>query len=211
MNNTNKMKMVFGKINNTTNIKKKNIKLGFGKDAGFALNLLNKTINLLNENNIEYYIISGTLLGHFRNKGFIPWDDDIDLIVNSDIIDKLPTLLLNDELTFLKFDNWMIKTCLKTGINKIKHVHNDKLINATDSYYWPFVDIFIYNKTDTELEFFRRKWDRNEFEPYNLEYFYNIPVKVPKNPDYFLKINYGSDYLTKYKIYNYIHKYEKFF
>jgi hypothetical protein len=181
---------------------------GFGEHHDFAVNLFRKTVNMLDENNIDYCIISGTLLGHVRHKGFIPWDDDIDILVSQDILDRLPMLMLNEDLTFLKFDDWLLKICSKKGIREITHIHTDKLINKTDNYSWPFIDLFIYKENETNLYFFNKNWDCSQFKPYNTEIFLNFPVKVPRNSDYFLTINYGADYLTNFKVYTYVHRYE---
>jgi len=49
-------------------------------------------INLLNENNISYWLDFGSLLGAYRHRGIIPWDDDIDITILEEDLIKLRDL-----------------------------------------------------------------------------------------------------------------------
>ena len=72
--------------------------------------MLRKLIAALEKQKIEYFVWAGTYLGAVRHKGFIPWDDDIDLAMRRDEYEKFVKYLrtrdnnISDSLNAIGFE-----------------------------------------------------------------------------------------------------------
>ena len=58
------------------------------------LDLLNEFSKVCQKHQLKWFVHAGTLLGAIRHKGFIPWDDDIDVVMPRADYEKLCELAI---------------------------------------------------------------------------------------------------------------------
>ena len=70
------------------------------------LSMLKDFAKLCDDNNIEYFAISGTAIGAVRHKGFIPWDDDIDVALLRKDYERFVKVMSKDKEFNEKYELW---------------------------------------------------------------------------------------------------------
>ena len=108
------------------------------------LDLLKELDLICRNNGIPYFAMGGTLLGAVRHKGFIPWDDDIDIGIPRPYYNKLDEILNGEEYKHLRYRSYhndpsYIRYFARVESTKVRVIRHDKNI-AEESNAW--IDIF---------------------------------------------------------------------
>lgn len=109
------------------------------------LELIKKFDTFCNKMGINYSLNDGSLLGAIRHNGFIPWDDDLDVIVDRDNYFKL--------MHIPDMENYGLSVKRELWIDRIQLVTKESSLPVSD--FVPTLDLMILDKAPTSL--FHRK------------------------------------------------------
>lgn len=127
------------------------------------LTLVQELDAICRKHNITYYLEGGSLLGAVRHRGFLPWDDDVDLCITRDNFQKLLSVIdqelpANRELyCYERFPGYLRDTVKYTNLDSTVLFYNHILDgNAAGQH----IDLFILDPvpSDAEAQAEYKKW-----------------------------------------------------
>jgi phosphorylcholine metabolism protein LicD len=159
-----------------------------GKNEIIALKMLKDVTTLLEEHKISYWLEGGTLLGIVRENRLLPWDNDMDISIKEENLDRLVDALskLKYRVRYKEFEKDDLP--FKKGIKRIVKIRNSKFFFFRGEV---TLDIFIKFKKDEE--YFWRVGSKKKSVP---AVFYDALIPYPFNEKEYLVPKLYKEYLT---------------
>lgn len=127
------------------------------------LEMLDEIDSFCRKNNIKYSLAFGTLLGAIRHKGFIPWDDDVDIMMPIDDLNKFKETFKSDNISYYDVFN-----CEKHSFTFSRLAHNKSYskVGKVATNYGICIDLYVMvslmdNKEELSSHF--KKGERMNF------------------------------------------------
>ena len=170
--------------------------------------LFKKLIDKFNKYNIKYFLSSGGLIGYFRhNKGFIPWDDDLDICVFEKDQKKVRKCL--KELEIENNYKFIIGNKIEQ-IDKIKHenifidiFYLKYYKNSIKDSYYHYNNIYICNRFKNEYITKKQIFPLKEVNFYlylpDGSIYDSIKINIPNKSEEYLNQAY-KNWRSNYKI-----------
>ena len=139
-------------------------KLDIDEIKEVELGVMDYIHNICREKGINYSLAYGSLLGAVRHRGFIPWDDDLDIALKRDQYDKLYQAILEDNNSIYKVISWendsrypypFYRVYDSRTVYENNYIQNDIELGICVDVF-PFDDYKDVNKEITKLDMYRR-------------------------------------------------------
>lgn len=124
------------------------------------LEILKDFMKICDENNIKYFGFAGTGIGAIRHKGFIPWDDDIDIALTRDDYERALELVKDvykDKYTVVNPEEFHKYPLMTTRIMKKGTKFVEFPLKDIDCELGIFLDVYAFDNISDDPKEFKKQ------------------------------------------------------